>query len=165
MDNRNYYSCGIFGNVNPVNFGKDDCLNEMIEKGFEDNVLNGWKLAIYNGNVDLACQYYYYDEWCHQHCIFGICKNDYQCKGSHRFDLANLIDQKNFQQAKLLCQYLLYFYTNRCVKQNIHKKRTWIAHLHWKLAQVYGRDGLSDYCDHKIAQSHYEHAINVYVKC
>ena len=168
--NNNYNNYGIFGNVsvttmNSGNFGNDGAINEMRQKGFKDNVLNGWKLMIYNGNVALACQYYYYDEWCHQHCIFGNCKNENHCKGSHRHNLTYLIEKKEFKQAKLLCQYLLHFYTTRCVKQNMNKKRAWIAHLHWKLAQVYAKDGFSNYYDYKMAQSHYQHAIKVCTCC
>ena len=169
--NDNYNNYGIFGNVSVTgidsgNYCDDNCINEMRQQGFKDNVLNRWKLTIYNGNVSQACRYYYYDEWCHQHCIFGTCKNENQCKGNHRHNLTYLIEKKEFKQAKLLCQYLLHFYTTRCVKQNMNKKRAWIAHLHWKLAQVYAKDGFSNYYDYKMAQSHYEHAIKVcYCRC
>ena len=165
-NNCNNYNYSVFGQssvtiMNPTNQINDGCINEMRRRGFKDNVFNGWKLEIYNGNVSLACRYYYYDEWCHQHCVFGHCKNENKCKGNHRYNLTHLIENKKFEQAKLLCQYLLYFYTNRCIQQNVSKKRAWIAQLHWKLAQVYGKNGFSNYYDYKMAQSHYQQAIQV----
>ena len=140
---------------------RDNGMAELEQHGFTDTVLNGWKLAIYNDNVTLARKYYHYDEWCHQHCIFGNCKNGITCKGNHDYNLTHLIGAKQFKQAKILCQYLLYYYTNYCVKQRINKKQAWIAHLHWKMAQIYGKDECSNDDDHKTAQSHYQHAIAV----
>ena len=159
MRNGGYYNHNVF--VNLSSFEDKHGINKMRERGFKDNVLNRWKLMIYNGSINLACKYYRYDEWCHQYCIFGICKHENKCKGSHRYNLTHLIEHKKFEEAKLLCQYLLHFYTHRCGKQNINKKRAWIAHLHWKLAQVYGKDGFSQYYHHEIAQLHYEYAVKV----
>ena len=131
------------------------------EMGFQDNVLNAMKLTIYNGNVDLACKYYHYDEWCHQYCIFSSCKNNNNCKGNHRYSLTYLIKNENFCKGKLLCEYLLYFYTNYCAKQNKTKKRAWIAQLHWKLAQIYCKDKCSKFNEYALAQAHFQHAVEV----
>ena len=138
-------------------------MKELEQLGFDDNVLNYWKLTIYNGNVNLACKYYHYDEWCHQYCIFSSCKNNNHCKGKHRYSLTHLIKNENFCKGKLLGKYLLYFYTNYCRKQKKNKKRAWIAQLHWKLARIYCKDKCSKFHEYTMAQSHYQHAVKVHL--
>ena len=136
-------------------------VKELKARGFKDNVLNALKLALYDGNVDLACTYYHYDEWCHQYYVFSSCKHSNNCKGNHRYRLTDLIKNKKFCKGKLLCEYLLYFYTNYCSKQNKNKKRAWIAQLHWKCAQMYAKDKYAKFNEYTLAQLHYQQALKV----
>ena len=99
--------------------------------------LEEWKLRIYSGDTEAVRRYYYYDEWCHQHFIFGNCKNHQNCKGVHNDSLEDLINKKKYHKAREYGEYLLFFYTYYCRKQKIDKKQAWIAHLIWKLAQIY----------------------------
>ena len=146
-----------------IDYGSHLGVIEMKKRGFSNDVFIYRKLEIYNFQIDSAERHFYYDQFCHQYCIFNACKNDLNCKGTHsqNFSLSYLILKRKYDRARMIAEYLLYFYCNFCRGQKIDKKRAWIAQLHWKLAQIYGKHSKSDDCHHSKAQQHYLAAIKV----
>ena len=52
----------------------DNLMNRLIADGYQDTILNGYKLKIYNYNLEMVGKYYYQDKFCHELCIMGYCK-------------------------------------------------------------------------------------------
>ena len=88
------------------------------EYGYNDEILNQFKLMIYNWNINNAIKYYNNDSFCHDYCIdynfkYGCKKQDNQCpfKHSQTFNLYDLVfghsKQQHYKRAKLLCLYLM----------------------------------------------------------
>ena len=91
----------------------------MKEMGYNDEILNVFKLTIYKWNINDAINHYENDSFCHLYCIcnnddyYGCPNNDQKCKFRHSFYLDHLIHgtkntPPNFELAQVLCQYLIY---------------------------------------------------------
>ena len=93
-------------------------LVQMRKMGYNDHLMNKFKLILYNGNVNDAIKFYKSDRFCHLYCIDGTSakygcninqKDEKNCELDHSFDLRDLIfNQFNYSFAKILCLYLIY---------------------------------------------------------
>ena len=89
------------------------------EYGYNDEILNQFKLIIYNWNINDVIEYYENDSFCCDYCIgknhfeYGCKKRKNQCPFEHTetMNLNNLIfgnsKQQDYKTAKLLCLYLM----------------------------------------------------------
>ena len=100
------------------------CACSKIEQlGYDDSILNQFKLTLYKWNINDAMKYYKHDKFCYLYCIggelpidslstdYGCKKTDETCAFDHRYNLQDLIisnesNKHNF--ALILCCYLIY---------------------------------------------------------
>ena len=100
-------------------------MKKLQKLGYKDEILNKFKLVIYNGNLNDVLQYYKYDRFCNLYCV-GQYNTKYGCKnvngekekkmkcdnGDHSYILKHLIQgnesQRNRKLGRLLCLYLMY---------------------------------------------------------
>ena len=87
----------------------------MKEKGFGDELMNRFKLIIYNWDIDMSIKHYKIDNFCHLFCIYP--NNEYGCTNksctlphNEDFLISRYIygSQENLFFGKILCQYLIY---------------------------------------------------------
>ena len=90
-------------------------LVQMTQMGYTDQIMNQFKLSIYNWNISKAIEYYETDQFCHEYCIsekdtpYGCTKPPLKCPFRHSFSIDNLtLEKDNYQMGKLLCLYLMY---------------------------------------------------------
>ena len=69
-----------------------------------------WKLKIYNNNVWTVLKHYNDDRFCYERAIFGKCKGNKngKCELRHYVNILSLIDKKEFDDARLFGEYLLF---------------------------------------------------------
>ena len=96
-------------------------LNKMKQEyGYNDEILNQFKLIIYDWNINNVKKYYNSDSFCLDYCIdnnykYGCTKQDNQCPFEHSqtFNLENLVFgnsqhvEQDYKRAKILCLYLM----------------------------------------------------------
>ena len=90
------------------------------EFGYHDEILNQFKLIIYNWDINKVIKYYQNDSFCCDYCIdksnkYGCLKEENECLFEHSqtINLYNLIfgnsqHKPHYKMATLLCLYLMY---------------------------------------------------------
>ena len=101
-------------------------MNDMIALGFEDRVLNDFKLKIYNFNLTNACKYYKQDRFCHGLCVLNHCDLREQCRHIHCFSIEKMLNDdkvtvETVVQGLLLTNYMIYIYKN---DEHVRDKQT-----------------------------------------
>ena len=95
----------------------DNLMNQLINCGYNDKILNDFKLKIYNFDIDLVKKYYHSDRFCHNMCIFGYClKMNDGCSYIHCLSTDKMVNCKNYisinqvKKAILFTNYIVYIY-------------------------------------------------------
>ena len=119
-------------------------LKLLNEHGFHDDILNGFKLDIYNDDVTTVLKNYTNDTFCHQYLIYRKCNDSKQvthrsgqnkqpvCQLQHAWTVFDLIHNKldskydqNLNKALLYAQYLIYYNEQIVLSQTIDLKIVW----------------------------------------
>ena len=105
-----------------ASFTKDESnkLETMSRMGYDDTILNTFKLIIYEWKIDEAIKHYRHDHFCHLYCIdetgkYGCQSHVCRLKHTRHLTLKELIWKENESYARFLCLYFMYTSINKLV--------------------------------------------------
>ena len=157
--------------LKPTDIAYKNLTNELIDSGYNDKILNQFKLQIYNYNIEYVKKYYKQDRFCHSLSILGYCTSVDSCQFIHCFSIAQLINDQNLsdinlvetvKQAILLINYLLYVYKNDTTfrDSNTEQYLQIMSALNARCGDVY-RVIARNNNDFIIAERHYDRAFKL----
>ena len=115
-------------------------LAQMQHMGYNNEVMNQFKLMIYDWDVSKVVEFYDKDQFCNEYCInryykYGCPKSYFECQSAHSVDLVEIYfgsdsKQRDLDRYKLLCIYFMFnkLHSNSKEKSLSNKNPQLFAH-------------------------------------